>query len=70
VKPTALRTLQRSALPCPFCGASAVLHQMPDTMDWWRVRCPQDACGGTTWAVKGATGAVAAWNRRSTGVRA
>lgn len=58
---------ERPVRLCPFCGGLGKLMRLPDTLDWWRVRCLQDACGATTWAIKGAEGALAAWNRRQAG---
>jgi hypothetical protein len=52
--------------PCPFCGGRGELGLMPGTTGWWRVRCKDYHCGGTTWALQGREVAVSAWNRRVT----
>jgi len=56
--------LQTSVLPCPFCAGKAKLEPMVRTNSWWRVRCGDYECGGTTWARLGPDVAVNAWNRR------
>ena len=51
--------------PCPYCDGPARLDPMPGTNYlWWRVRCRDFGCGGTTWAFQSKDGAIAAWNRR------
>ena len=50
--------------PCPFCRGPATLAQMPSASSWWRVRCDNYDCGGTTWAMDEPQTAVDAWNRR------
>ena len=62
-----LSELARSAKPCPFCGGRARLEPMPNASHWWRVRCTDFHCGGTTWAMQGPELAAAAWNRRPDG---
>ena len=64
MKTSELQELQAHAQPCPFCGSGAKLAPLPNASGWWRVRCNAGQCGGTTWAIQGATEAVAAWNRR------
>lgn len=59
--------LARFMKPCPFCEGSAKLEPMPNALHWWRVRCGDFHCGGTTWAMQGPELAVAAWNRRPNG---
>lgn len=51
-------------LPCPFCGISAKLSPLPNAQTWWRVRCDNYHCGGTTWAMEDAEQAIGAWSRR------
>lgn len=58
---------QRDLLACPHCGGPARLEGVgPAKVKlWFRVRCQDYACGGTTWAMVGPEAAVAAWNRRN-----
>ncbi len=67
MKAAHLSGLQSSLLPCPFCTGPAKLEPMPNAVNWWRVRCRDYHCGGTTWALNGEADAVAAWNRRPGG---
>lgn len=64
MKAAELNALQAQAKPCPFCAGPGKLAPMPGARNWWRVRCEDYHCGGTTWAIQEATDAVAAWNRR------
>jgi hypothetical protein len=61
-----LNTLQASVKPCPFCAGRAVLAPLKGASGWWRVRCEDYHCGGTTWALQGSEDAVEVWNRRPT----
>lgn len=63
MKAQELNALQASVKVCPFCGGLATLAPMKGS-DWWRVRCDDYHCGGTTWALQSAPDAVSAWNRR------
>lgn len=67
MKARELSTLQAGLLACPFCGGPAKLEPMRGTSHWWRVRCGDYDCGGTTWALQGPDTAAAAWNRRADG---
>ena len=61
---------QRGALHlrlCAFCGCEAKLAPMPNSPTWWRVRCNNYHCGGTTWAMGSQEEAIDAWNRRPHG---
>lgn len=59
-----LNRLAAALRPCPYCGGPGKLAPMPNASSWWRVRCQNYDCGGTTWAIQGPDEAVAAWNRR------
>jgi len=50
--------------PCAFCGGAGKLAPLPGASTWWRVRCNDFHCGGTTWAMEDPDEAVRAWNRR------
>lgn len=68
MKATHLNQLQDGIQPCPFCTNQAKLEPMPGTnKNWWRVRCADFHCGGTTWAMPSPDEATAAWNRRADG---
>lgn len=64
MKAQELNALQASVKPCPFCAGVATLQPMKGASGWWRVRCDDYHCGGTTWALQGAADAAEAWNRR------
>jgi hypothetical protein len=61
------RTSTVKLLPCAFCGGPGTLARMPGATTWWRVRCNDYHCGGTTWAMGDDELAVNAWNRRPDG---
>lgn len=67
MKAAMLTGFQSGLRPCPFCSGRAKLEPMPNAGNWWRVRCQDYDCGGTTWALNGEAEAVAAWNRRPDG---
>ncbi len=53
--------------PCPHCGGPARLEEVGPGRKvklWFRVRCEDYDCGGTTWAMLGPEAATTAWNRR------
>ncbi|MBE0591202.1 MAG: hypothetical protein IH616_02230 [Gemmatimonadales bacterium] len=59
--------LDAALLACPYCGGPARLDASPANTKaplWFRVRCQDYHCGGTTWAMVGPEAAVKAWNRR------
>jgi len=62
-----LSELEASLAGCAFCGGPGKLAPMPNTASWWRVRCQDYHCGGTTWAMDEPQKAVQAWNRRPAG---
>jgi hypothetical protein len=59
-----LNGLNGSLLPCPHCNGPGKLAPMPGASSWWRVRCHDYHCGGTTWAMDEPAKATEAWNRR------
>ena len=64
MKAAELNALQATIKACPFCDGAAKLAPMPGASGWWRVRCEDYHCGGTTWAIQGPEDATATWNRR------
>lgn len=62
--PVPSNALRRDLRPCPHCGGPAHLERMPRTEFWFRVRCADFKCGGTTWAQASDELAVTVWNRR------
>lgn len=67
MKAAQLNALDGCLRPCAFCGGVAKLAPMPGATSWWRVRCQDYHCGGTTWALDEPEKAVEAWNRRPEG---
>lgn len=65
MKSAELTALQATVKPCPFCAGGAMLAPMKGAAHWWRVRCDDYHCGGTTWAIQSPEDAVSAWNRRA-----
>lgn len=66
MKAAPLTRLQDGLALCPFCNSAAKLEPMPGTNNnWWRVRCTNYHCGGTTYPQSDERATVDAWNLRS-----
>lgn len=74
-KPFDVERLEKTLLPCPFCGSRAELVYNQPTCGWdsdrfWFVRCLTKGClcwKGTSKHVNDMKQPVAVWNRRSQG---